>query len=110
MKKSLVVLGTGYGGLLTAVKLEEKTKPLKDVEVVLVDRNDYHQYLHLAYEIITDVKKPSDLTIPLTGLLQKRKIRFFQTNVLEIDPANKVVKTILKPQKGRAWDFLILWD
>ena len=79
--------------MLTAVKLEEKVKRLKDVEIVLVDRNDYHQYLHLAYEIVTNVKKVSDLTIPLSELLKKRKIRFFQASVREIDFADKVVRT-----------------
>jgi NADH dehydrogenase len=93
LKKSLVILGAGYGGLLTAVKLEKKAKRLEDVEIVLVDRNDYHQYLHLAYEIVTDVKKVSDLTMPLSELLEKRKIRFFQACVREIDLADKVVRT-----------------
>ncbi len=46
-----MILGSGYGGLLTAVRLEEKTKRMKDVDVVLVDRNDYHQYLYLAYAL-----------------------------------------------------------
>jgi len=78
---------------LTAVRLEEKTKHLDDVEIVLVDRNDYHQYLHLAYEIVTDAKKVSDLTVPLTELLEKRKIRFFQATVHEIELTNKVVRT-----------------
>jgi len=91
--KSLVVLGAGYGGLLTAVKLEEKVKRLDDVEVVLVDRNDFHQYLHLAYEVVTGVKKVSDVTLPLSELLRGRKIRFFQASVHEIDLVNRVVKT-----------------
>jgi NADH dehydrogenase len=93
LKKQLVILGAGYGGLLTAIKLEKETKRLKDVDIVLVDRNDYHQFLHLAYEIVTDVKKVSDLTMPLSELLDKRKIRFFQACVLEIDLDAKVVKT-----------------
>jgi len=93
LKKPLIILGAGYGGLLTAVKLEEKARHLEDVEIVLVDRNDYHQYLHLAYEIVTDVKKVSDITIPFAELLEKRKIRFFQGCVREIDFVNKVVRT-----------------
>ncbi len=93
MKKTLVILGAGYSGLMTAVKLEEKAKDLKDVEIVLVDRNGYHQYLHLSYEIVTNVKKVSDLTIPLNELLEKRKIRFFRATVREIDFASKVVRT-----------------
>ena len=79
--------------MLTAVKLEEKAKRLEDVEIVLVDRNDYHQYLHLAYEIVTDVKKVSDLTIPLSELMKKRKIRFLRASVRSIDFADKLVRT-----------------
>jgi len=93
LKKQLVILGAGYGGLLTAVELEEKTRHLEDVEIVLVDRNDYHQYLHLAYEIVTGAKKVTDITIPLTELLEDREIRFFQATILEIDLPNKMVKT-----------------
>jgi len=78
---------------MTAVKLEEKTRRLKNVEIVLVDRNDYHQYLHLGYEIVTGVKKVSDLTIPLAELLEKRSIRFFQANVNKIDLDDKLVIT-----------------
>lgn len=93
MKKRLVILGAGYGGLLTAVELEEKVKSLEDVEIVLVDKNDYHQYLHLAYEIVSNAKKISDVTVPLDELLGKRNIQFFQGTVYEIDLKNKVVKT-----------------
>jgi len=88
-----VVLGAGYGGLLAAVRLEEKVKGLGDVEVVLVDRNDFHQYLHLAYEVVTGVKKVSDVTLPLGELLEGRRIRSVQANVHAIDFVNKVVKT-----------------
>jgi len=91
--RQLVVLGAGYGGLMTALKLEERVKHLRDVEVVLVDRNSYHQYLHLSYEIVTGVKKVSDFTVPLSELLAEKKIRFIQATVKGINLANKVVKT-----------------
>lgn len=93
MLSRVVILGAGYGGLMTAVKFEEKVRNLKDVEIVLVNRNDFHQYLHLAYEIVTDVKKPADLTMPLPELLENRKIRFFQGNVRKVDLDEKSVIT-----------------
>jgi NADH dehydrogenase len=93
MKKTIAILGGGYGGLMTAIKLEGKTKSRDDLEIVLVDKNDYHQYVHLAYEIVTDVKKVSDLTLPMTELLEKRKVRFVKAIVKEIDLQNRVVKT-----------------
>jgi len=91
--RQVVILGAGYGGLMTALKLEEKTRNIEDINIVLVDRNDFHQYLHLSYEIVTGVKKASDLTIPLKELLDKTKIQFHQANVEHIDLANKIVET-----------------
>jgi NADH dehydrogenase len=93
MNKSVVILGAGYGGLMTAVKLETKTNAIANLEIVLLDRNPYHQYVHLAYEIVSNVKKVSDLTLPMTELLTNRKIRFVQAVVNEIDLHNKTVKT-----------------
>jgi NADH dehydrogenase len=93
MNKRIVILGAGYGGLMTAIKLEKKTKNRDDTEIILVDRNDYHQYVHLAYEIVTDVKKISDLTIPISELIANRKIQFIQANITEINTGNKTVKT-----------------
>ena len=89
----MVILGAGYGGLVTALNLEEKVKDLEDVTIILVDRNDYHQYLHLSYEIVTSVKKISDLTLPLDELLEKTKIQFYQATIESIDLINKTVRT-----------------
>ena len=91
--QQIVVLGAGYGGLMTALQLEEKVRHLQDVNVILVDRNDFHQYLHLSYEIVTGVKKAADIVIPLSELLEKRKIQFHQATVERIDLASKTVQT-----------------
>ncbi len=93
MKKTVLVLGAGYGGLMTAVKLEAKSKDRDDLDIVLVDKNPYHQYVHLSYEIVTNVKKVSDLTLPLAELLKNKKIQVMQATVTEIDVKNKIVKT-----------------
>ncbi|NIQ06038.1 MAG: FAD-dependent oxidoreductase [Candidatus Korarchaeota archaeon] len=78
---------------MTALKLEKRARSLEDVRIVLIDRNNYHQYLHLSYQIITAVRQVSDLTIPISRLLQGKKIDFFQATVQEIDLSQKVVKT-----------------
>ncbi len=91
--QQIVVLGAGYGGLMTALQLEENTRNLQDVNVILVDRNDFHQYLHLSYEIVTGVKKAEDVVIPLSELLEKRKIQFHQATVERIDLSQKTVHT-----------------
>lgn len=91
--QQIIVLGAGYGGLMTALQLEEKVRHLQDVNVILVDRNDFHQYLHLSYEIVTGVKKAEDIIISLSELLEKRKIQFHQATVERIDLASKTVQT-----------------
>ncbi len=91
--RRIVILGAGYGGLMTALKLEEKISRLKDAEITLVDKNNFHQYLHLSYEIVTGVKKPTDITLPLRELLNKKRIKFLQATVQNIDLASKKVKT-----------------
>ena len=91
--KQLVILGAGYGGLMTALKLEEKVRHLKDVKIILVDKNEFHQYLHLSYEIVTGVKKVDDFIIPLSEIIGQKRIQFFQATVENIDLANKIVRT-----------------
>ena len=45
-KKRVVIVGGGFGGLTMARKLSGK-----DFQVVLVDRNNYHQFPPLIYQI-----------------------------------------------------------
>ncbi len=90
--QQIIVLGAGYGGLMTALQLEEKVRNLKDVNIILVDRNNFHQYIHLSYEIVTGVKKADDFIVPLNELLEKRKIQFLQATVEGIDLAHKIVQ------------------
>lgn len=47
--KRIIVLGAGYGGILTAKKLAKKLKA-KDVHITLIDRNPYHTLLTLLHE------------------------------------------------------------
>ena len=90
--QQIIVLGAGYGGLMTALQLEEKVRNLKDVNIILVDRNDFHQYIHLSYEIVTGVKKADDFIVPISELLEKRKIQFLKATVEGIDLAHKTVR------------------
>jgi NADH dehydrogenase FAD-containing subunit len=57
---------------MTAIKLEKETKNRGALEIIVVDRNDCHQHVHLAYEIVTDVEKISDLT-PLVKRIDKKQ-------------------------------------
>lgn len=95
MKKNIVILGGGFGGLQTAFMLSKKLKALsvrRDYEVILVDRYAYHTFIPLLYEIATTSKDTADymelkslVTYSLSELLEKRGIRFIKDEVMHID-------------------------
>ena len=56
MKKNIVILGAGFGGLRVALDVEANisgsTPEAKEWRVILVDRNPYHMYYPRLYELI----------------------------------------------------------
>ena len=58
-----MILGGGFGGIGAARKLKGA-----DVDVVLVDRHDYHTFQPLLYQVATDLLEPSAVGHPLRDL------------------------------------------
>ncbi|NCB44732.1 MAG: hypothetical protein EOM59_19245, partial [Clostridia bacterium] len=46
----MVIVGAGYGGILTAKKLAKKFKKNDDVTITLIDKNPYHMMLTELHE------------------------------------------------------------
>ena len=94
-KKQIVILGGGFGGLRAALNIEKKLRRLKLLEryaVVLVDKNDAHEYTPLLYEIATYTEEAScgrklrELVLyHFRELLRGRAITFTEDEVLYID-------------------------
>jgi NADH dehydrogenase len=61
----VVVLGGGFGGLGAAVNLRDA-----GVDVTLVDRNDYHTFQPLLYQVATDLLEASAVGHPLRDLFR----------------------------------------
>jgi NADH:ubiquinone reductase (H+-translocating) len=62
-RKHVVVLGGGFGGVGAAVELRGA-----DVDVTLVDRNDYHTFQPLLYQVATDLLETTAVGHPLRDL------------------------------------------
>ncbi|HUF84623.1 MAG TPA: NAD(P)/FAD-dependent oxidoreductase [Acidimicrobiia bacterium] len=83
----VVILGGGFAGLNAARKL--KRAP---VEVVMVDRENYHLFQPLLYQVATAVLNPSDIAYPLRSVLRRQKnARVVLAEALGIDPHESVV-------------------
>ena len=56
-KHRVVIVGGGFAGLGCAQRLADH----EDVEVTLIDRNNYHQFQPLLYQVATSQLAPSDI-------------------------------------------------
>jgi NADH dehydrogenase len=65
----IVIVGGGFGGLKLARKLNNK----KGIEVVLVDKVNYHQFQPLFYQVATAGLDASNISFPLRKVFHKSK-------------------------------------
>ena len=85
----VVILGGGFAGIKLAKKLSSKK-----YQVVLIDKNNYHQFQPLFYQVATAGLEPSAISFPFRKLFQKnRNVHFRMTEVEGIDTANQEVHT-----------------
>src|SRR6202011_5042802 len=83
----VVILGGGFGGMLTAQKL--KRAP---VEITLIDRRNFHLFQPLLYQVATGSLSPGEIAAPLRGVLSRQKnTQVLLGEVCDIDPAAKKV-------------------
>jgi NADH dehydrogenase len=87
----ILVLGAGFAGLWAAAGAARMRAELglgtNTIEIVLVDRGDYHNIRVRNYE--PDL---SDVVIPLTRVLDPIGVRHVQAEVRGIDPTSRVVE------------------
>lgn len=87
----IIIIGGGFAG----VKLVKKLKNLP-VQIVLFDRNNYHTFQPLLYQVATAGLEPDSIADPLRKQLEHVKNFFFRmAEVYEVMPAqNKIVTEI----------------
>lgn len=87
----IVIVGGGFGGLQMARKLSRK-----NYQVVLIDKNNYHQFQPLFYQVAMAGLEPSSIVFPFRKLFHgKKNIYIRVTEVTEVDPVTKRLQTPL---------------
>lgn len=88
-KKRIVVVGGGLGGLELAFKLVDD-----DYQVVLIDKNNYHQFPPLIYQVASGGLEPSSISFPFRRLFQGKKDFFFRMAKVEsVNTDKKIINT-----------------
>jgi NADH:ubiquinone reductase (H+-translocating) len=97
----VVVIGAGFGGLTLVRKLRRAP-----VDVTLVDRNNYHLFTPLLYQVASALLSPGDIAQPVRKLVRPvRNCEFRLGKVTSIDVDGRVVET---DRGDVAYDFLVV--
>ena len=100
-KKRVVIVGGGFGGLKLANQLKHS-----NYQVVLIDKNNYHQFPPLIYQIASSGIEPSSISFPFRKIFQKRKNFYYRmAEVRSIFPEHKIIQTSIGKVQ---YDYLIL--
>ncbi|USR89329.1 NAD(P)/FAD-dependent oxidoreductase [Phormidium yuhuli AB48] len=91
----ICILGGGFGGLYTALKLaqfpwESSMQP----EILLIDRSDRFVFAPLLYELVTDELQSWEIAPPFVELLANTSIQFRQADVEDINPETQQVSLV----------------
>ena len=89
-KKRIVILGAGYGGIFLATNIARYVTE-KSGEVILVDRNHYHQLLQEIHLVAAGFRTANEVKIPILTLIDRMNIKFIQSAVKQIMPDKNLV-------------------
>ena len=85
----IIIIGGGFGGIALAKKLSKK-----EVQVVLLDRHNYHTFQPLLYQVSTGGLEPDSIAYPIRKVLQGYPNFYFRlAEVMQIDAKERRVMT-----------------
>lgn len=100
-KKRVVIVGGGFGGLTLARNLAKS-----EFQVVLIDKNNFHQFQPLFYQVAMAGLEPSSIVFPLRKLFQRNKNVFVRvTKVVAVAPDRNELETEIGNLR---YDYLVL--
>ncbi len=105
MLKRVVIIGAGFGGLHAARELSNR-----NVDVLLIDRNNYHTFTPLLYQVATSGLDASEIAHPVRPVFHgSGNIAFLRGEVTAIDTTEQVI-TVQAEDSARheRYDYLIV--
>jgi NADH:ubiquinone reductase (H+-translocating) len=103
-KPRIVILGAGYGGLMTATRLQ-KTVGVNEADIILVNKNDYHYETTWLHEASAGTLHHDRVRYGVRNVIDENKIQFIQDSVLQIKPEEQ--KIVLENEEI-SYDYLVV--
>src|SRR5688572_15435181 len=104
--KRVVIIGAGFGGLQAAQVLANKS-----VQIILIDKNNYHTFTPLLYQVATCGLDPSAVAYPVRSIFRDvPNLDFLLGEVSAIDYANQsvTVKAATGEIHHEDYDYLVI--
>ena len=90
-RPKIVVLGAGYGGLMTVTRLQ-KQLGTNDVEIILVNKNDYHYETTWLHEASAGTLHHDKVRYDISSVIDQSKVEFIKATAVKVDhEAKKVI-------------------
>lgn len=103
--KRIVILGAGYGGLQAAKTLNKQLRKHDDVDIMLIDQNNYHTLLTELHEVAGNRVEPGGVRVSIEHVLEYTKVQFVQDQIVRADLESQ---KLYSNDKEYDFDYLIL--
>ncbi|MTV50448.1 FAD-dependent oxidoreductase [Heliobacillus mobilis] len=104
-KPRVVILGSGYAGILTTVRLQ-RLLHRHEAEIVLVNKHNYHYMTTWLHETAAGTGDDNIITIDIDSVFDTNRVRFIKDTVVDIQKDAQLV--ILENGDPLAYDYLVV--
>ena len=97
----VVIIGGGFAGIQMAKALANKA-----VQIVLIDKHNYHTFQPLLYQVASGGLEPDSIAYPLRKIIKKHKQTFFRlANVFKLDASRQLITADIG---DLSYDYLVI--
>lgn len=101
IKKKVVIVGGGFGGLSAAQELKNSA-----LEITIIDKTNHHLFQPLLYQVATAALSPADIAMPIRAIFTNNEnVKVIMDEVLLIDKDSMYVEI---SNSKVSFDYLIL--
>jgi NADH:ubiquinone reductase (H+-translocating) len=104
-KPKIVILGAGYGGIITGKKLEKLLKS-GEADVTLINKHDYHYITTQLHKTGAGTASDRQIAISIPELINPEKTRFIKGSVKAVDTSKQTV--VLEGGDTVDYDYLLI--
>jgi NADH dehydrogenase len=100
-KLKVAIIGAGFAGINAAKAISKNPQ----IELTLIDKNNYHTFQPLLYQVAIGGLEPSNIAYPIRRIFRKTKVKFLMTVVEQL---NTQEQQIITDKGSLHYDYLVL--